>query len=97
MIARAHPCDMLPIRVISPLRTYQSVPFASRTCVMRTLTYSTTPDARPRSTTSPMPTWSSATRNMPFSTSLTMFCAPKPSPAPTAAVSRVRDPSRGCR
>ena len=31
-ITRDQPIDMLPIRVISPLRTYQSVPFTSRTC-----------------------------------------------------------------
>ena len=93
MITRDQPIDMLPMRVISPLRTYQSVPFTSRTVVTRTLTYSTIPVARPRSTTSPMPTWSSATMKMPLSTSFTMFCAPKPRPAPMAAVSRVSEPS----
>ena len=92
MITRDQPCDMLPMRRISPLRTYQSVPFTSRTCVTRTLTYSTMPVASPRSTTSPMPTWSSATMKMPFSTSLTMFWAPKPRPAPIAAVSSVSEP-----
>ncbi len=54
-MTRDQPCDMLPMRVISPLRTYQSVPFTSRTWVTRTLTYSTMPVASPRSTTSPMP------------------------------------------
>ena len=34
MITRDQPCDMLPMRVISPLRTYQSVPFTSRTVVI---------------------------------------------------------------
>ena len=34
-MTRAQPCDMLPTRRISPLRTNQSVPFTSRTLVMR--------------------------------------------------------------
>ena len=55
MMTRDQPCDRLPMRRISPLRTYQSVPFTSRTWVTRTLTYSTIPEASPRSTTSPMP------------------------------------------
>ncbi len=46
------------------------------------------------STMSPIPIWSSATMNSPFSTSLTMFWAPKPRPAPRAAVSRVSEPTR---
>ena len=33
-MTRAQPCDMLPTRRISPLRTNQSVPFTSRICVI---------------------------------------------------------------
>ena len=85
-IARDQPCDRLPTRVSSPLRTYQSTPFTSRICVTRMPTASTTPVARSVSTMSPTPSWSSATMNSPVSTSFTRFCAPKPSPAPSAAV-----------
>ena len=40
-----------------------------------------------------MPTWSSATMKMPLRTSFTMFCAPKPRPAPIAAERSVSEPS----
>ncbi len=90
-MTRAQPCDMLPTRRISPLRTNHSVPFTSRTLVMRICTSSTMPVAGPRSTMSPTPTWSSTTMKRPLSTSFTMFCAPKPSPAPIAAVSSANE------
>ena len=50
---------MLPTRVISPLRTYQTVPLTSRSRVTRRLTASTVPMASPRSISSPTPYWSS--------------------------------------
>ena len=46
-MTRAQPCDMLPTRRISPFRTNQSVPFTSRTFVMRICTSSTMPVAGP--------------------------------------------------
>ena len=91
-MTRAQPCDMLPTRRISPFRTNHSVPFTSRTLVMRICTSSTMPVAGPRSTTSPTPSWSSTTMKRPFSTSFTMFWAPKPSPAPIAAPSSANEP-----
>jgi hypothetical protein len=74
------------------LRTYQSTPFTSRICVTRMPTASTMPVARSVSTMSPTPSWSSATMNSPVSTSFTRFCAPKPRPAPSAAVIRENAP-----
>ena len=91
-IARAQPCDWLPMRVSSPFRTYQSTPFTSRIWVTRMPTASTIPLARSVFTTSPTPSWSSATMNRPVSTSLTIVCAPKPRPAPNAAVIRENAP-----
>ncbi len=58
---------------------------------MRKPTVSTTPVAGPTPTTSPTPSWSSTTMNRPLRMSLTMFCAPKPRPAPRAAVRRARE------
>ena len=62
---RAQPWDWLPTRRISPLRTCHRVPLTSRTWVTRNPTFSTVPIASPRSTESPMPSWSSATIKMP--------------------------------
>ena len=73
----------LPTRMISPLRTYQTVPSTSRSRVTRSPTDSTVPDASPRSTTSPTPYWSSKIMKMPERKSLTRLCAPKPSATPT--------------
>ena len=41
---------------------------------------------------SPTPSWSSTTMNMPLRPSFTMFCAPKPRPAPIAAESSANEP-----
>src|SRR6478735_2717805 len=81
-IAVANPCDRLPIRMISPLRTYQVTPLASRNRVIRRVTSSTVPIASPVSITSPTPYWSSMIMNTPERKSLTRLCAPKPSATP---------------
>ncbi len=73
---------MLPTRVISPLRTYQTVPLMSRTRVTRRLTASTVPIASPRSISSPTPYWSSKIMKIPARKSLTRLCAPKPRASP---------------
>src|SRR6478609_6758837 len=81
-IAVANPCDRLPMRMISPLRTYQVTPLASRNRVIRRVTSSTVPIASPVSITSPTPYWSSMIMNTPARKSLTRLCAPKPSATP---------------
>jgi hypothetical protein len=74
---------MLATRWISPLGTCHSDPLMSRIRVVRRLMPSTTPMASPRSTTSPIPNWSSASMNMPDRKSRTRFCAPNPSARPS--------------
>ena len=73
---------LLPTRMISPLRTYQTVPSMSRSRVTRSPTASTVPVASPASTTSPTPYWSSKIMKMPDRKSLTRLCAPKPMATP---------------
>ena len=81
--ARAQFWLMLPTRMISPLRTYQTVPLTSRSRVTRSVTASTVPVASPTSTTSPMPYWSSKSMKRPDRKSETSDWAPKPSATPT--------------
>ena len=81
-VAMATPCERLPMRMISPLRTYHVTPLASRSRVMRRVTSSTVPMASPVSMTSPTPYWSSMIMNTPDRKSLTRLCAPKPSATP---------------
>ena len=71
------------MRRISPLRTYQTVPFVSRSVVIRRPTASTLPTASPVSTTSPTPYWSSSIMNTPDRKSFTRFWAPNPIATPT--------------
>ena len=83
----------LPTRLTSPLGTCHTVPSWPRSTVVRRLTRSTGPLATPRSTTSPMPYWSSISMNSPVMQSLTRFWAPKPmaTPAiPAPAISGAR-------
>ena len=54
-----------PTRRISPLGTCHTVPSWLRSTVVRSVTRSTEPVATPRSTTSPMPYWSSISMNRP--------------------------------
>ena len=70
------------MRMISPLRTYQVTPLASRSRVMRRVTSSTVPIASPVSITSPTPYWSSKIMKTPDRKSLTRLWAPKPSATP---------------
>ena len=76
------PCVLLPIRTISPLRTYHVMPPASRSWVTRSDTFSTVPTTSPVSMTSPTPYWSSTIMKTPDRKSLTRLCAPKPSATP---------------
>src|SRR5262249_8746344 len=86
----AWPCDLLPTRMISPLRTNHKVPCTSRSRVVRRPTASTVPEASPTSMTSPTPYWSSSSMKMPDRKSLTRFCAPKPNATPAIpAVARI--------
>ena len=80
---RAHSWLLLPTRVICPFGTYQTVPFTSRSRVVRRPTASTVPDASPRSMMSPTPYWSSTSMKMPERKSFTRLCAPKPRAMPT--------------
>ena len=93
-IAVAKPCDRLPIRMISPLRTYQVTPFASRSRVIRRVTSSTVPIASPVSMTSPTPYWSSMIMKTPERKSLTRLCAPKPSATPATPADASSGPER---
>ena len=63
--ARAHCCDLLPTRRISPFGMCHTVPSTSRRRVVRRLTPSTVPVASPASITSPTPYWSSTSMKMP--------------------------------
>src|SRR6478735_6820352 len=76
------PCVLLPIRTISPLRTYHVMPPASRSWVTRSDTFSTVPTTSPVSMTSPTPYWSSTIMKTPDRKSLTRLCAPKASATP---------------
>ena len=91
--AVAKPCDRLPMRMISPLRTYQVTPFASRSRVIRSVTSSTVPMASPVSMTSPTPYWSSRIMKTPERKSLTRLCAPKPIATPATPAEASRGPS----
>ena len=87
------PCDRLPIRMISPLRTYHVTPFASRSWVTRSDTFSTVPTASPVSMTSPTPYWSSTIMKIPDRKSLTRLCAPKPRATPPTSTEASNGPS----
>ena len=65
-----------------PFGTYQTTPSTSRNRVVRNETSSTVPVAKPRSTTSPTPTWSSMMMNAPLIRSRSRFCAPNASATP---------------
>jgi hypothetical protein len=93
IIAVDHPCDLLPIRRISPLRTYHVTPFASRSWVTRRDTFSTVPMASPVSITSPTPYWSSRIMKMPERKSLTRLWAPKPRATPPTPAEASTGPS----
>src|SRR5918993_848358 len=93
-MAVEYPWDRLPMRMISPLRTYQVTPFASRRRVIRRVTSSTVPIPSPASTTSPTPYWSSRIMEMRARKSLTRLGAPKPS-APPATPADARSGPRG--
>ena len=60
---------------------------------MRSEIFSTVPTASSRSTTSPMPYWSSSSMNRPAMQSLTRLCAPKPSATPAIPNPAIRGPS----
>ncbi|CAG6393232.1 hypothetical protein SCOCK_20263 [Actinacidiphila cocklensis] len=80
--AVAQPWLRLPIRLTSPLRTYQISPFSPRSFVTRRPTSTTVPDATPASMTSPTPYWSSRIMKTPDRKSVTRLRAPKPIATP---------------
>ncbi len=80
--AVAQPWLRLPIRLISPLRTYQISPLSPRSLVTRRPTSTTSPEATPASILSPTPYWSSRIMNTPDRKSVTRFRAPKPIATP---------------
>ncbi|CAG7626535.1 hypothetical protein SBRY_20272 [Actinacidiphila bryophytorum] len=80
--AVAQPWLRLPIRLTSPLRTYQISPLSPRSLVTRRPTSTTVPDATPASMTSPTPYWSSRIMKTPDRKSVTRLRAPKPIATP---------------
>ena len=63
--ARAQPWDSLPTVSMAPLRMCHTMPFTSRTRVIRSVTFSTVPVASPTVITSPTPYWSSTSMKTP--------------------------------
>ena len=80
--AVAQPWLRLPIRLTSPLRTYQISPLSPRSLVTRRPTSMTSPEATPASTVSPTPYWSSRIMKTPERKSVTRLRAPKPIATP---------------
>ena len=79
--------------MISPLRTYHVMPFASRSWVTRSETSSTVPMASPVSMTSPTPYWSSRIMKIPDRKSLTRLWAPKARATPPTLAEASSGPS----
>ncbi|CAM5664238.1 hypothetical protein SALBM217S_06417 [Streptomyces griseoloalbus] len=92
-LAVAQPCERFPIRLTSPLRTYQISPSAPRSFVTRSPTSITSPVATPASTVSPTPYWSSRIMKTPERKSVTRLRAPKPIATPATPA----DASSGAR
>ena len=71
---------------------YHTLPFVSLSIVVLRVILSTVPEARPTSTESPTPYWSSTSMNIPDKKSLTIDWAPNPTATPTIPAPAISGP-----